>query len=345
MSRSYFPDPEEKILLPSQPTIATDRFLAVMRGSADLFWVLSPTGKMDDISPSWLSFTGQQEDEARGNGWLDAVYATDRPILKAFFTQYIACGHPLEDAFHLRRNDGIYRLMRLRVFPVCTLAGTVCELVMSGADITVEHLNDIQTHLALETSGVGLWWHDLGTQQFKATQQWKKLFGLPPDAPVTFETFLALVHPEDRAQIEEGQTRARAEPGTHEIQPFRITRPDGSIRWITGRLQAFEDIPNQPCRLLGSSLDITEAKAAEEQISQILESITDAFLHLDLEWHITYANHQFEILMGFNRETLLGQSLWEVQPQLRGTPFEQHLHMAMKTQQTTYFEHFASHIQ
>src|SRR5690348_13830426 len=138
MSRFYSPDPEEKTPLLSQPAIATDRFLAVMRGSADLFWVLSPTGTMDDISPSWLSFTGQQGHEASGNGWLDAVYTTDRPILKAFFTQPIACGHPLEDAFHLRRNDGIYRLMRLRVFPVCTLAGTICELVMSGTDITVE---------------------------------------------------------------------------------------------------------------------------------------------------------------------------------------------------------------
>lgn len=56
MSLSQAPDPEEKAPSPQLPTMPTDRFLAVMQGSADLFWILSSTGKMDDITPSWLSF-------------------------------------------------------------------------------------------------------------------------------------------------------------------------------------------------------------------------------------------------------------------------------------------------
>lgn len=341
MSHSHTPDPEETPSLSPYPTMPTDRFLAVMQGSADLFWILSSSGRMDDISLSWLSFTGQQEREARGNGWLDAVYAIDRPSLEAFLTHPHSVDHLLEHTCHLRRNDGIYRLMRLRAFPVCTVTGAVCELVMSGTDITIEHMNDAQVQLALEMSSVGLWRYDLGTQHFLATEQWKRLYGLPPDAPVTFERFLALVRPEDRTQIEEAKTRACAEPGFHDVHQFRITRPDGSVRWMISRLQSLADAPNQSCHLIGSALDMTEAKAAEEQIAQILESITDAFLHLDHEWRITYGNHRVDTLTGLNWRTFLGQSLWEVRPQLLGTSFEQHLRTAMETQQATCFEYFA----
>ena len=309
MSRSHSPDPDEKASSSSQPPMATHRFLAVMSGSADLFWVLSATGTMDDISPSWLSFTGQQESEASGNGWLDAVFSRDRPYLEAFLTQPMFDDRPREHTCHIRRNDGTYRLIRLRMFPVCPVAGTICKLVMSGTDITVEHMNDAQIHLALEASGVGLWRYNLGTQHFVATKQWKRLYGLPPDAPVTFETFLALVHPQDRAQIEDLKTRARVEPITYEVQQFRITRPDGNVRWISSRLQSLADVPNSSKRLIGSALDITDVKKAEEQITQILESITDAFLHLDREWRIIYGNHRVDNLTDLNWKTLAGPIL------------------------------------
>ncbi|HEU5380367.1 MAG TPA: PAS domain S-box protein [Ktedonobacteraceae bacterium] len=338
MSLSHTPDPEETPSSAPQPTMPTDRFLAVMQESADLFWILSSIGTMDDISPSWLSFTGQQEHEARGNGWLDAVYAVDRPSLETFLAQPISVGQPFEHSCHLRRIDGIYRLMRLRAFPVRTVAGTVRELVMSGTDITAEHMNEAQIHLALETSGVGLWRYHLGTHLFAATEQWKRLYGLALDAPVTFERFLELVYTEDRARIEDVMTRVRVEPIPHDVQ-FRITRPDGSVRWILSRLQSLSEVPNQPGRLIGSALDITETKEAEEQITQILESITDAFVHLDQEWCITYANRRFNTLTGLNWATVLGQSLWEVRPQWRGGLFELRLRTAMETQQATDFDY------
>jgi PAS domain S-box-containing protein len=312
-----------------------------MKGSADLFWVLSSTGKMDDISPSWLSFTGQQEREARGNGWLDAVYPIDRPTLEEFLARLHTVDQVPEHTCHIWRNDGIYRLMRIRAFPVRTVAGTLYELVMSGTDVTVEHMNDAQIQLALKMSGVGLWRYHLGTQLFVATEQLKRLYGLPPDAPVTFEILLNLIHPEDRAQIEEAKTQVSVEPDFHDVHQFRITRPDGNVRWMLSQLRSIADVPNRSSHLIGSTLDITKVKEAEEKITQILESITDAFLHVDREWRITYGNHRIDSLTGINWKTVVGQSLWEVRPQLLGTPFEHHLRTAMDAQQATRFEYFA----
>ncbi|GHO63410.1 hypothetical protein KSC_023020 [Ktedonobacter sp. SOSP1-52] len=339
MTLSHTPDPEEKTPLLQRSTVPTDRFLAVMQGTADLFWILTPTGKMHDITSSWLSFTGQTEHDASGRGWLEAVYSADRPRMEALLAHVIHPGQSLESKCHICRQDRIYRLMSLRMFPVCTVAGTVCELVVSGMDITVEQMNEAQIHLAMETSAVGLWQYNLSTRHFMATEQWKRLYGLQPDAPVTFGAFLALVHPEDRARIENAITQTHTANFTCS-QQFQVLRPDGSLRWMTSQLQYLADVPNQSGRLIGSAMDITELKETQERVTAILKSITDTFAHVDREWRFTYMNQRAQELIGLNEEALLAQRLWDIRPELLGTPFERNLRTAMETQQPIHFEYF-----
>src|SRR6266446_9287268 len=79
---SHSPDPEERNHPSQGPVAAIDRFLAVMQGTADLFWILTPAGEMQEIGPSWQSFTGQRESDYLERGWLDAVYPADQPQLE-----------------------------------------------------------------------------------------------------------------------------------------------------------------------------------------------------------------------------------------------------------------------
>lgn len=53
-----------------------------------------------------------------------------------------------------------------------------------------------------------------------------------------------------------------------------------------------------------------EAEAATNRVTNILESIRDAFFSLDSNWRFTYINPQAELLFQRNPEELLGQSLW-----------------------------------
>ena len=54
----------------------------------------------------------------------------------------------------------------------------------------------------------------------------------------------------------------------------------------------------------------------------ILESISDGFVVLDGRWHFRYVNEEGVQLTGRPRKDLLGRSLWDVLPDLRGTAFE-----------------------
>jgi PAS domain S-box-containing protein len=66
-----------------------------------------------------------------------------------------------------------------------------------------------------------------------------------------------------------------------------------------------------------------EAEAAREEISNILESITDGFLAFDSQWRFTYLNHEGAKTLGHSPEELLGKNLWEELPELADTCFGQ----------------------
>ncbi|WP_414575800.1 GAF domain-containing protein [Anabaena sp. CCY 9402-a] len=69
--------------------------------------------------------------------------------------------------------------------------------------------------------------------------------------------------------------------------------------------------------------------AERHRVSNILESITDAFFALDQQWRFTYINSQAAKLLERNQTELLGQNIWETFPGILGTSFEREYHRAM----------------
>lgn len=140
---------------------ADPRFLAVMRESADVFCILTPLGEMQDVSPSWQTFTGQRENESRGKGWLEAFHPAEQSQVEETLIQTVISGRGRERTGQIRRYDKSYRLMYWRLIPVREPSGSVSELIACGTDITAQdqarQLSEAQLQLALEASGVGIW--------------------------------------------------------------------------------------------------------------------------------------------------------------------------------------------
>ncbi|QRO00679.1 PAS domain-containing sensor histidine kinase [Archangium violaceum] len=64
------------------------------------------------------------------------------------------------------------------------------------------------------------------------------------------------------------------------------------------------------------------AEHEKQQVTSILESISEAFLSFDRDWRFTYVNHEAERFMGLTREQVLGRDHWEVFPATLGTNVE-----------------------
>jgi PAS domain S-box-containing protein len=83
-----------------------------------------------------------------------------------------------------------------------------------------------------------------------------------------------------------------------------------------------------------------EAEAAREQVTVILESVTDGFFALDEQWRFTYVNAEAERTTGMTRSELIGRVFWEVFPETRGSDLEAPYRRAMADRVVIRLEHY-----
>ena len=80
-------------------------------------------------------------------------------------------------------------------------------------------------------------------------------------------------------------------------------------------------------------------QASEATVRNVLNSMGDAFLVLDREFHITLVNSEAARLSGRTSEELLKRSFWEVWPAALGTPLETLLREVMAEKLPSLIEH------
>lgn len=73
----------------------------------------------------------------------------------------------------------------------------------------------------------------------------------------------------------------------------------------------------------------TERARSEARLAGVLESMSDGFHAIDRDWRFTIFNRASETFYGLSRDMVLGRSIWEVFPQMRGSAFEPMLLSAM----------------
>ncbi len=95
-------------------------------------------------------------------------------------------------------------------------------------------------------------------------------------------------------------------------------------------------------RLEHSSLQLQASESSlrctNQWVTAILESITDGFYAVDLQWRFVYINPQAQHLLNRSLEGLLGQSIWEVLPNLEGSAMGESFRRAMTTRQSLIVE-------
>lgn len=120
-------------------------------------------------------------------------------------------------------------------------------------------------------SGIGSWEWDMASDELHWSEQLCRVYGIEPDPrPITFDDFLARVHPDDRDAVVATVRDASERRGTFETE-HRAVHPDGSVHLIFGRGHVLTAPDGTPLRMLGSGQDVTgereEAarRSAEEQ--------------------------------------------------------------------------------
>jgi two-component system, cell cycle sensor histidine kinase and response regulator CckA len=128
--------------------------------------------------------------------------------------------------------------------------------------------------LAQKAGKAGTFEWNIQTNTVSWTAEVEALYGLLPGSfDRDYDDWIQTLHPDDRSRIE--QELQQAIEGKHGLDTeFRILHSNGSTHWIAVKSSLFYE-SNQPSRMLGIHMDITEKKQLEAQFlrAQRLESL------------------------------------------------------------------------
>jgi PAS domain S-box-containing protein len=203
--------------------------------------------------------------------------------------------------------------------------------------------SEARLKMAIRSTNMGTWdWNPI-TGELYWSDECKHIYGLPPDALVTFEMFSDRIHPEDRERVQQAiqKSIARDSDGSYDIT-YRILRfNDNQARWI--RVQGLVNFNNESeaRRFIGTVVDITDLKEAEEKsarLAAIIDSTDDAIVSKTLEGIITSWNDSAERTFGYSAEEMIGQSILKLIPADRQDEEPRILSRLRKGERVEHFE-------
>ncbi|MFN0073588.1 MAG: PAS domain S-box protein [Chloroflexota bacterium] len=135
--------------------------------------------------------------------------------------------------------------------------------------------------LSQEAGRIGSLEWDLAQGTGRVSDEWERMHGLEPGTfRMSSAAWLSLIHPDDAVAVQTAIETAHRHQTSELRLEFRITRPDGAIRWVETRLAYTYDAKCTPIRAVGIALDTTERKEweleLEQRVAERTQALTDA---------------------------------------------------------------------
>ena len=238
--------------------------------------------------------------------FFDMILPEHRAAYAEAEAQALAELKPFDVEVAMRRADGEVRWHRIAALLRAQPDGSV---FWDGLQIDVTDRHEMAAALseqrrrlevAVEATGLGFWEWDVEAGQVNWSERNRALYGLGPDEPVSTQRYLELVHPEDRDEARAAFAAARDRPqgGAYSLE-HRIVTPAGELRWVQAHGNVAKNADGEPRLVVGTSLDITDRKAAEERRSLLMGELAHR------------AKNGIAILMAIVSQTARGQETVE----------------------------------
>jgi len=162
--------------------------------------------------------------------------------------------------------------------------------------------NEQDLNRAQAVAHTGSWRLDVQRNQLLWSDETHRIFGILRGTPMTYETFLSSVHPEDRQYVNHKWTAAlHGEP--YDIEHRIIV--DDEVKWVRERAELEFDSRGELKGGFGTVQDITERKRIENELRVKDFAVTSAATGIaiaDLDGIVTYVNLACLRMWDYERE-------------------------------------------
>lgn len=231
-------------------------------------------GRIEYVNPAFTAASGYSMGEAIGRNPRILKSGRTSPETYEALWNALRAGKVWRGEFVNRRKDGSKYVETVTISPLRQPDGRISHYVGVKTDISelkqaIAELeaSENRLQLAKAAAGLAIFDRDIVNGTYRWDERAREFWGVEPDEPATFATFLEGLHPDDRSVPLAALDKAVRPGGNggYAAEYRVVNRRDGSVRHIAANGQVlFEN--GRAVRIVGTMKDVTAKKKLEKEL-------------------------------------------------------------------------------
>jgi len=288
----------------------------------DLIWQCDAEGRYVFLNPAWERVLGYTVEEMLGRKFMDFQDPTVAERDVDTFSRLLEGGPVIGYETVHRAKDGtdVHLVFNAKLYhdehgKVAGTRGSAYDITeRNKAKETLRKSEELLRQSQFVTR-VGHYVFNITARTWSSSDVLNEIFGVGPDYVRTMDSWLDIIHPEDRQEMIDYMVNHVIHGGMPFDREYRIMRiSDGTVHWVhgLGNLEFSED--GQPVRMFGTIQDISDRKSAElalheseRKYRQLVENANSIILMWNSEGRVTFFNRFAEKFFGFTEAEIVGK--------------------------------------
>ncbi|MEZ4593001.1 MAG: PAS domain S-box protein [Chloroflexota bacterium] len=299
----------------------------------DLVWLKDPNGVYLACNPAFEKLVGVSEADLIGKTDYDFFKPSTADFFRNHDKKAMQAGKPrINEEWLTFAANGRTILAETIKTPIRDEEEQILGVLGIARDITERkeaeqalRESEERLELALRGADLGLWDWDVTTDHVVYNNRWAEMLGYTLTELELFgDIWEELVHPDDKLKDTDlFQAHLNGRTPFYE-SVYRLRSKDGSWRWILDRGRVLQrDEAGKPLRVVGTHLDITERKLAEdalqeseERLQLFIDHAPAALAMFDHDMHYLAVSQRWLADYGLENQSILGRSHYKIFPEI-----------------------------
>ncbi len=294
-------------------------FRSLAESMPQLVWKCRSDGWNVYFNQRWVDYTGLTLEASYGRGWFEPFHPDDRQRALDAWRDAVENGAEYNPECRLRDRHGAYRWFLIRGVPQRNEAGAIIWWFGTCTDIDeqkqageVLRASEKKFHQLADNITDAFWMRspDMKTVHY-VSAGFELIWGRSRERwYANPDEWREAIFPEDRELVRGVFATLMGDAPQVSVE-YRITRPDGAIRWVHARGFQVRDDAGNLVRLTGIVTDITERLRSQELMrlqEAALRSAANVVVITDRAGLIVWTNPAFTKVTGYTAAEVLGKN-------------------------------------